>query len=166
MVKRLPTMWETWVRSLGWEDPLEKEMATHSSSCLENPMDRTQVSHIVGRRFTIWATREVKQVQYIRLGFLGGSHCEDATGQSRRPCFDPWVWKIPWRREWLPTLVFLPGESNGQRSLVDYNPWGCKELDTTEWLSTHTEMLTRLYTCIKLLILAVILWDRCCYFPF
>ena len=30
-VKRLPTMWETWVRSLGWEDPLEKEMATHSS---------------------------------------------------------------------------------------------------------------------------------------
>ena len=32
MVKRLPTMWETRVRSLGWEDPLEKEMATHSST--------------------------------------------------------------------------------------------------------------------------------------
>ena len=31
MVKRLPTMWNTWVRSLGWEDPLEKAMATHSS---------------------------------------------------------------------------------------------------------------------------------------
>ena len=31
MVKRLPTMWETWVQSLGWEDLLEKEMATHSS---------------------------------------------------------------------------------------------------------------------------------------
>ena len=31
MVKHLPTTWETWVRSLGWEDPLEKEMATHSS---------------------------------------------------------------------------------------------------------------------------------------
>ena len=31
-VKRLPTMWETWVRSLGQEDPLEKEMATHSST--------------------------------------------------------------------------------------------------------------------------------------
>ena len=40
-VKHLPTMWETWVRSLGREDPLEKKMATHSSiSCLENPMDR------------------------------------------------------------------------------------------------------------------------------
>ena len=32
MVKRLPTMWETWVRSLGWENPLEKEMATHCST--------------------------------------------------------------------------------------------------------------------------------------
>ena len=40
-VKHLPAMWETWVQSPGWEDPLEKEMATHSSiSCLENFMDR------------------------------------------------------------------------------------------------------------------------------
>ena len=39
-VKRLPVMRETWVRSLGWEKPLEKEMATHSQySCLENSMD-------------------------------------------------------------------------------------------------------------------------------
>ena len=39
-VKRLPAMWETWVRSLGREDPLEKEMAIHSGTlCLENPMD-------------------------------------------------------------------------------------------------------------------------------
>jgi len=41
MVKCLPVMWETQVQSLGWEDPLEKEMATHSKyPCLENPMDR------------------------------------------------------------------------------------------------------------------------------
>ena len=41
MVKSLPAMWETWVQSLGQEDPLEKEMATHSTnSCLEHPMDR------------------------------------------------------------------------------------------------------------------------------
>ena len=41
MIKNLPAMWETWVQSLGWEDPLEKGMATHSSySCLENSMDR------------------------------------------------------------------------------------------------------------------------------
>ena len=40
-LKRLPAMQETWLQSLGWEDPLEKEMATHSKySCLENPMER------------------------------------------------------------------------------------------------------------------------------
>ena len=46
--------------------------------------------------------------------------------------FHPWVGKIPWRRAWQPTPVFLPGESCGQRSLVGYNPWGHKESDTTE----------------------------------
>ena len=46
--------------------------------------------------------------------------------------FDPWVRKIPWRRAWQPTPVFLPGESPGQRNLVGYGPWGHKESDTTE----------------------------------
>ena len=44
----------------------------------------------------------------------------------------PWVRKIPWRRLEQPTLLFLPGESHRQRSLVGYSPQGCKELDTTE----------------------------------
>ena len=38
--------------------------------------------------------------------------------QFRRPGFDPWVRKIPWRREWQPTAVFLPEEFHGQRSLA------------------------------------------------
>ena len=42
---------------------------------------------------------------------------------------------FPWRREWQPTPVFLPGESHGQRSLAGYSPWGCKELDMTEQLT-------------------------------
>ena len=65
-VKRLPARWKTWVQSLGQEDPLEKEMATHSSTL---------------------------------------------------------AWKIPW-----------------QRSLVGYNPWGCKEsdTDTTERVSNYS----------------------------
>ena len=40
------------------------------------------------------------------------------------PRFDPWVRKIPWRREWLPTPVFLPGEFHGQKGLAGYSPWG------------------------------------------
>ena len=51
----------------------------------------------------------------MHLGFLGGSEC--ICLQCGRPGFDSWVRKIPWRREWVPTPVFLPGKSRGQRSL-------------------------------------------------
>ena len=54
------------------------------------------------------------------------------------PRFNPWVGKILWRRKWQPTPFFLPGESLGQRSLVDYSLWGCKESDTAEQLSTES----------------------------
>ena len=47
----------------------------------------------------------------------------------------PWVRKIPWRREWLSTPVLLPGEFHGQRCLEGYSPWGHKESDTTELLT-------------------------------
>ena len=50
----------------------------------------------------------------------------------RRHEFDSWARKIPWRRIWQPTAVFLPGESHGPRSLAGYSPWGRKESDTTE----------------------------------
>ena len=46
--------------------------------------------------------------------------------QCRRLRFDPWIWKIPWRRTWQPTSVFLSGQSHGQRSLGGYSPWECK----------------------------------------
>ena len=58
---------------------------------------------------------------------------KEPTCQCRRHEFDPWVRKIPWRRAWQPTPLFLPGESHGQRSLAGYSPWGHKELDTSEW---------------------------------
>ena len=46
----------------------------------------------------------------------------------QEPGFDPCVRKIPWRREWLPTPVFLPGEFHGQRRLVGYSPWGSQRV--------------------------------------
>ena len=52
--------------------------------------------------------------------------------QCRRLGFDPWIGKISWRRERLPTPVFWPGEYHGL-----YSPWGRKESDTTEQLSPH-----------------------------
>ena len=57
--------------------------------------------------------------------------------QYRRPRSNPWVRKITWRRERLPTPVFWPGEFHGQRSLQGYSPWGCQESDMTEWLHFH-----------------------------
>ena len=53
--------------------------------------------------------------------------------------FDPWVRKIPWRREWQPIPVILPGEFHRQRSLVVYSPWGWKESNRIEWLSTSMD---------------------------
>ena len=44
----------------------------------------------------------------------------------KRPRFDPWIRKIPWRRKWLPSSVFLLGEFLGQRSLSGYHPWVSK----------------------------------------
>ena len=52
---------------------------------------------------------------------------------------DPWVGKIPWRRKWQLTPVFLPGESHGQRSLAGCSPWGCKRVGLS---STPTKLLS------------------------
>ena len=48
-------------------------------------------------------------------------------GETQRCWFDPWVGKIPWKRKWQPTPVFLPGKSHGQRSLVGWGVWDHKE---------------------------------------
>ena len=58
------------------------------------------------------------------LGFLCVASGKKSTCQcrSRRSGFDPWVEKIPWRRVWQPTPVFLPGKFHGQRSLEGYSP--------------------------------------------
>jgi len=66
------------------------------------------------------------------MGFPGGSDGKASTCQRRRPGCYPWVRKIPWRRKWQPTPVFLPGEFHGQRSLIGFSPSGCKEQDMTD----------------------------------
>ena len=63
--------------------------------------------------------------------------------RSQKRCWsDPQIRKIPWRRVWQPTPVFLPGKSHGQRSLESYSQWGRKELDTTE-ATQHMTLLTK-----------------------
>ena len=55
------------------------------------------------------------------MGFPGGSDGKESASNCRRPRFDPWVRKLPWRREWLPTPVFLPEEFHGERSLAGHS---------------------------------------------
>ena len=73
--------------------------------------------------------------------------------------FDPWVGKVPWRRKWQPAPISLPRESHGWRSLADWSPWGCKELDTTEW---HTQVNNKSHLILSGLIasyLLVLIWE-------
>ena len=89
---------------------------------------------------------KVKELTSPSKVFPGGSVGKESTCQFRRHkrCrFDPWVGKIPWRRKWQPTPVFLPGKSQGQRSLVCYSSWGHKELDMTE-VTEHSNIVKSL----------------------
>ena len=51
---------------------------------------------------------------------------KESTYKCRRHGFDPWSGKIPWCRKWQPIPVFLPGKSQGQRSLAGFRPWSHK----------------------------------------
>ena len=106
-------MQETWIQSLGWEDPLEKGKAIHSSINME-----TNVPNMIWDK-TVWG------FPCSSIGKESACRCR----RHRRHGFDPWVRKIPWRRKWEPTPVFLPGKSHGQRSLVGYRPLGHTESD-------------------------------------
>ena len=102
LVKNLPAMWEIWVWSLGWEDPLEKGKATHSNilawripwtmGCKES--DRTESLSL-----SLWASLIAQLVKNL-------------------PCFNSWVRRIPWRSDRLPIPVFLgfPCGSAGKES--------------------------------------------------
>ena len=107
----------------------------YSSSVLKQPLDSSLIS--------IWVSWWLRQ-QRICL-------------QCRRPGFNPCIRKIPWRRAWQSTPVFLPGEFHGQRKLAGYSPWGCKELDATEQLTFSLIISVQSLSYYSLIILYIIL---------
>ena len=80
----------------------------------------------------------------LKLGFPGGISGKEHACQESYACkrlsFDPWVRKIPWRRSWPPTLVFLPGKSHEQRSL---GATACKEYKWHDWSNLTAPLLKR-----------------------
>ena len=81
--------------------------------------------------------RGVGLVPYFKVSFPGGSEVKAPACNAGDLGLIPGSGKIPWRRKWQPSPVFLPGESHGQRSLVGYSPQGHKESDMTERLHFH-----------------------------
>ena len=139
-------MWETWVRSLGWEDPLEKGKATYNSSILAwripwTILEKAMASHSSTLAWKIPWTEKPGKLQSM------GSR---RVGRDWATSLSLFIF-MHWRRKWQPTPVFLPGESRGRRSLVlpsmgshrvghdwsnlavaaAYCPWGCKVSDMT-----------------------------------
>ena len=90
-----------------------------------------------------WICLSLPLYNHKGFGFSLGSSYGKGSACSAGSGFDSWVGKIPWRRKWQPTAVYLPGEFQGQRDLVGYRPWDGKESDTTE----HTHLLPLSHDC-------------------
>ena len=84
-----------------------------------------------------WTLESAKWHCLGLLWWLSGKESACQCRRCKRLRFNHSVRKIPWSRKWQLTLVFLPGQFYGQRSLAGYSPWSCKELDTPERLSIH-----------------------------
>ena len=82
--------------------------------------------------YSPWGRKESDRTErlslYIYMGLPRWLYGKESTCQCRRCRYHPWVGKIPWKRKWQRTSVFLPGESGGQRNLVGYSLWDCKEM--------------------------------------
>ena len=127
MVKNLPAMLKTQVRSLGQEDPLEKGTATHSSILawrIPWTEEYGELQSIESQRVRHnWVTNTHTLASLVAQ-LVKNPPAMQETG------FDPWAGKVTWRREQLPIPLFWPGEFHEL-----YSPWDGKESDMTERLS-------------------------------
>ena len=116
MVKNPPAMQETWVGSLGLEDPLGEVLVAQSCPTLCNPMD-CPVHGISQARTLVWVaisfSRKILSTQGLNLSLL---YCRQILYRLSQQ-------GSPWRRKWQPVPAFLPGQLEGQRSLAGYSPW-------------------------------------------
>ena len=99
-------------------------------SCLESPGDsRAWWAAIYGVTQSRTRLKRLSSSSHLEEELPCNSNGKESTCDAGDPG------SIPWRREWQPTPVFLPGEFHGQRNLAGYSPWGHKESDTTEQLT-------------------------------
>ena len=130
MVKRLSTMQETWVQSLGWEDSLEKEMANHSSTLAWKIPWMEEPGRLQDRKESDTTERLHFHFTYLIGKLILKGHFPGGSDGKKAAC-----------NEGVPGLIPGLGRSSGEGKgyLLQYSgldhPWGRKELDTTEQLS-------------------------------
>ena len=95
---------------------LQKECNLPGGALISVLWDSWQIAMIQICKIDIFGIRVSQVVQQSRIRLQCWS--------QKRCSFDSWVRKIPWKRAWQPTPIFLPRESYGQRSLASYSPWG------------------------------------------
>ena len=136
MNKEVETATWRWIRNRRWRNKGNQRWPTLVLTFTGQERIRKEQAFFCFFSFAVWGrcggtNSCVRPIQ----GFPGGASGKEPACQSRRRKrlrLYSWVRKIPWRRQWLPTPVFLPGKFHEQRSLASYNLWGCKELDMTE----------------------------------
>ena len=133
-----------WLIHVLWQKPTQ-----YCKAIIPQWNKQTHKKRIAGQEeFRPWKTPNLFSLKGSFPGGISGKEPACQCKRCKRRRFNPWAGKIPWRRTWQPTPVFLPGESHGQGSLVGYSPWGHKELGMAESTS-HT--CTCLYGTIKLI---------------
>ena len=116
-------------RNSGWKQDeafyaLNKQVLKQLEACLRKNFNDPRFLHLpilikLRQLSFVISSNLLSRCMLDFLGFPGGSRL-----QCRRPGFSSWIGKIPWKRAWQPTPVFLPGEFHGERNLAGYNPWG------------------------------------------
>ena len=131
---------EKQVPSLCWDDPMEEGMETHSSILAWRIPMGQGAWHAAVHGVTKSQTPDTDKAQQWEFGdsemALVVKNLPVKAGDIRDAGSIPAFRRFPWRREWLPPPVFLPGESHGQRSLAGYSPWGRKQI-RLKLLRTH-----------------------------
>jgi len=103
--------------------------STWHRSCLK-------VNEMLDWEFVEMGANPISSVVFSQVGLPRWLSGKESACQCKRLRFDPWIRKMPWRRKWQPTPVFLAGKSHGQRTLVGYSPPGCKRAGH-DWVTEH-----------------------------
>ena len=140
VVKNLHAVWETWFRSLDWEDPLEEGMTAHSSiHAWRIPWQRSLAG------YSPWGHKKSDTTEWLSTTqHLFGASLVVRLKDSQ----ETQVWSLSWKdtleKEMATHSRILAWRIHGQRSLVAYSPWGHKKLDTAEQLTQQQQLLFEL----------------------